>query len=68
MLTGVDDAAGHQPLVASPENDPPSYSPDCISDTPLFESVMSVVLTLQPVASSNGVTQSNAGSTSPRSA
>jgi hypothetical protein len=39
----------------------PSYWPDCISATPLFESVMSVVLTLQPVRSSKGVTQSNSG-------
>jgi hypothetical protein len=32
--------------------------PDCINDTPLFESVMSVELTWQPVAVWNGVTQS----------
>src|SRR4051812_39995164 len=38
-----------------------------MSDTPLLESAMSVLLTLQPVFSSNGGTQSYAGSTVPRS-
>ena len=55
-------------VVASPDAEMPSYSPDCMSDTPLFESVMFVVLTWQPVSSSNGVTQSKPASTSPRSA
>ena len=45
-------------VVASPDAEMPSYSPPWISDTPLFESVMSIELTLQPVAVSNGVTQS----------
>jgi hypothetical protein len=55
-------------VVASPDAEIPSYCPDCMSETPLFESVMSVVLTLHPVSVSNGVTQSNAGSVPPRSA
>jgi hypothetical protein len=57
-------------VVASPDAEIPSYWPDCISDTPLFESVMSVVLTMQPVRSSNGVTQSKLSNpaVSPRSA
>ena len=58
MLTGATIPPAISRLVASPENEPPSYSPDCMSETPLFESVISFVLTLQPVSSSNGVTQS----------
>jgi hypothetical protein len=45
-------------VVASPDAEMPSYWPPCISCTPLFESTMSVVVTLQPVFVSNGVTQS----------
>ena len=48
-------------VVASPDADTPSYSPVCISGHLLAESVTSVVLTLQPVSFSNGVTQSNSG-------
>ena len=62
VLTGATIPPAIRRAVASPENELPSYSPDCISETPLFESVMSVVLTLQPVLVSNGVTQSKFGS------
>ena len=54
--------------VALPENAPPSYWPDCRSETPFAESSWSLVVTLQPVFVSNGVTQSKAGSVWPRSA
>ena len=61
MLIGATVPPAMSRTVAFPENEPPSYSPDCMSETPLALSVMSVVLTMQPVFSSNGVTQSNSG-------
>src|SRR6187200_3237262 len=65
VFTGATMPAVIRRFVASPENEPPSYSPDCIRETPLFESVISLALTLQPVFSSNGVTQSKFSSTRP---
>ena len=58
MSTGATVPPAMSRVVASPDAEMPSYSPDCMSETPLLESVMSVVLTLQPVFVSNGVTQS----------
>ena len=54
--------------VASPEADTPSYSPLCISCT--ISSLVAPIFTLteQLVISSNGVTQSYAGSVEPSSA
>jgi hypothetical protein len=36
VFTGATMPAVIRRLVASPENEPPSYSPDCMSETPLF--------------------------------
>jgi hypothetical protein len=44
--------------VASPDADTPSYSPVFISWTISDELAPTLTVTLQPVASSNGVTQS----------
>ena len=53
--------------VASPEADTPSYSPLCISCTISSLVLPTWLLTLHPVRSSNGVTQSTAGSVEPSS-
>ena len=45
-----------------------SYSPVCISETASSEVLKTLLLTWQPVFSSNGVTQSTAGSVVPSSA
>src|SRR6266545_281448 len=68
VLTGATVPAAIIRRVASPDAETPSYCPVAISDTMLGESRPSVVWTLQPVLSSNGVTQSNSAPFSPRSA
>ncbi len=53
--------------VASPDADTPSYSPLCINWTISSDELPSRTFTSQPVSSSNGVTQSTAGSVDPSS-
>ena len=68
VLTGATSPASISRTLASPEADTPSYSPVCISWTISSEVLPILTLTLQPVWSSNGVTQSYAGSVLPSSA
>jgi hypothetical protein len=68
VLTGATSPPAISRCVASPDADTPSYSPVCISCTISSELLPVLTFTLQPVASSNGVTQSTDGSVEPSSA
>src|SRR5262245_37112716 len=66
-LTGDTSPPAMSRVVASPEAETPSYSPLCISCTISSDVLPTRTLTWQPVASSNGVTQSTSGSVEPSS-
>ena len=68
MLTGSTSPEAISRSEASPEADTTSYWPVFIRLTMSSEVGAVLTLTLQPVASSNGVTQSTAGSVEPSSA
>ncbi len=68
MLTGSTSPAAISRSDASPEADTTSYSPVFIRLTASSEVPKYLTLTSQPVSSSNGVTQSTAGSVEPSSA
>ena len=68
MLNGSTSPAAIIRRDASPEADTTSYSPVFISWTASSDVAKYLMLAWQPVASSNGVTQSTAGSVVPSSA
>ncbi len=68
MLTGSTSPAAISRKDASPDADTTSYWPDFIRVTASSEVPKYLTLTSQPVASSNGVTQSTALSVLPSSA